>query len=200
VREKASLAILAVICLLVFVGGVFVGNITARVSPKTVTETVTAVLREETTAYTTMTVTAEPPLLVVARAELQPSCIYNATVSGPEEDPNCTRNIKAVTLLLVVRNVGKIPVRVNPHSILLHAFGASTSPYLTNPEGEVILEPGSYSKQIIAVYFVNDTRGFVRFHNEFGSIVSVAYSDQEGKCPERIDEKPELIPGVWWPG
>jgi hypothetical protein len=199
VREKASLAVLAVICLLVFLGGMFVGNITARASPKTVTETVTAVLREEATAYTTTTVTAEPPLLVVARAELQPSCIYNASVSSPLEDPNCTRNIKAVSLIIVVKNVGRIPVKVDPRAILIHGFGVNPSPHFTDPEGEVWIEPGSYSKRIVAVYVVRDPESFVGFYNSFGHTVSVEYMDKGGNTAV-VEEKPELIPGVWWPG
>jgi len=196
VAGRARTILLAIICLLLFMAGIFVGNMTVTMVTKTVTLTTT--LREETTVYATVTV--EPPLLVVARAELYPSCIYNMTASGPEEDPNCTRNIKAVTLLLVVRNIGRVPVIVNPHSILLHAFGVDISPYTTNPGDVITLEPGSYSRQILAVYVVEDPESFVRFQNEFGSIVSVAYSDREGKCPSRIDEKPELVPGVWWPG
>jgi hypothetical protein len=73
------------------------------------------------------------------------------------------------------------------------------SPYFTNPEDEVVVEPGSYSREILAVYLVTDPESFIRFYNGFGHIISVEYSDEEGSYLERIEEKPELVPGVWWP-
>jgi len=190
VEDRASIALLTIICLIVFLAGVFVGNVTYRPA----TETRRVEVRETVTV--SYTVTAELPLLVVARAELYPSCIYNAT--QPSEDPECRENVKAVSLVLVVRNVGKIPVKVEPRSILIHGFGVDPTPDFTNPEGEIIIEPGSYSKQIIAVYIVRDPESFIRFHNSFGHTASIAYSDEKGECPNRIEEKPELIPGVWW--
>jgi len=109
VKDRASIALLTIICLIVFLAGVFVGNVTYRPT----TRTATVEVRETITAPYTVTVTAKLPLLVVARAELYPSCIYNAT-QGSQEDPHCRKNVKAASLVLVLRNVGEVPVRVDP--------------------------------------------------------------------------------------
>jgi hypothetical protein len=198
VAGRARTILLAIICLLLFMAGIFVGNMTVTTVTKTMTLTTT--LREKVTIHTT--VTAEPPLLVISRAELFPSCIYENV--NPElglvEDPNCTKNIKAVALILVVKNVGRIPVKVNPAATLLDGFGVDPSPYSVTPDSEIVLEPGSYSKRITAVYIVQNPESFVRFQKEIGTRVSVAYIDEEGKCPKRVEEMVELVPGVWWPG
>jgi hypothetical protein len=196
VAGRARTILLAIICLLLFTAGIFVGNMTVT----TVTKTMTLTETSTTTEY--VTVTAEPPLLVITKAELYPSCVFNSTSSSPEEDPNCTRNIKALTLLLVVKNVGRAPVKVCPRSVFIHAFGVGPSPYYVRPaEDEVILEPGSYSLEITGIFFPREPESVIRFYNDFGGFdIFIAYGSGDGNCTEVTKEKAIVIPGVWWPG
>ena len=190
--------LLAIICLLLFVAGIFVGNMTVTTVTKTMTLTTT--LREEVTIHTT--VTAELPLLVISRAELRPICIYNNTLSGPEEDPNCTKNTKALALILVVKNVGKVPVKVCPASMFVHAFGMDPSPYYIEPTAnDITLEPGSYSMEITGIYIPRDLESLIRYYYDAGGLnVRIAYGVEGENCTEIATDKATIISGVWWPG
>ena len=193
---RARTILLAIICLLLFVAGIFVGNMTVT----TVTKTITLTETSTTTEY--VTVTAEPPLLVISRAELRPICIYNNTLSGPEEDPNCTKNTKALALILVVKNVGKVPVKVCPASMFVRAFGMGPSPYYIEPTAnDITLEPGSYSMEITGIYIPRDLESLIRYYYDAGGLnVRIAYGVEGGNCTEIATDKATIIPGVWWPG
>jgi len=196
-RTRMTLLVI-IICLLIFAAGVFVGNVTVSTITKTVTLTTT--VREEVTIHTT--VTTEPPSLVIARAELHPVCVYNNTLSGPEEDPNCTKNVKALALLLIVKNVGRIPVKVCLNSIIVHAFGMDPSPYYIKPaKEEILLEPGSYSMEITGILVPKDPESVVRYYYDAGGFdVYITYGSEEGGCTEVTTEKAIVVPGGWWSG
>ncbi len=193
--EKASKILLIVFSLVIFLSGVVVGNITSHN-----VKTVTRVVEFRETYYQTVTETVKPPLLVVADIYMVTSCIYNASTSSLEEDQNCTKNIKAVSLIVKLKNLGESTAKVCPKRIFLNGYGVESSPDFTNPEELIILEPKSPTVEVLAVYRVRDPEGMILFHNIVGHEVVIQYMDEGENIIGEIVEKPNLTRGSWWVG
>ncbi len=191
--EKASKILLIVFSMMIFLSGVVVGNITSHN-----VKTVTRVVEFRETYYQTVTETVKPPLVVVADIYMVTSCIYNA--SSPEEDQNCTRNVKAVSLIVKLKNVGESTAKICPERIFLSGYGVEPAPDFTNPEEIIILKPKSPTVEVLAVYRVRDPEGMILFHNMVGHEAIIQYMDEEENTVGEIVEKPRLTMGSWWVG
>ena len=196
--EKKAVAALVLAALL---AGILVGGTVVRPPPTTTTVTREVTVRETVTvAETTVEVPVKhQPAPYSARAVT--SCVYTQT--APDEDPECSRNMKVVHITVLFRELGveESYLRLDRPTVIAPGLGgvieAHGSPL--DAMGRVVVMPRS-SASVSLVAPVSDLFSFGNWIADIGKIaVAMPYEDYEGR--ELGTLTIEGIPldwGIWW--